>query len=922
MPLLLAPDALAARAALARPGGALHPLASSLVRELHATLAAPPAIPHEKARLTRRGGRCPACGGLLDFDPWGGERFTCRTCGIAVEGDDHRGFWLLWQHLWTAEQALRGALLDALLHDPAAAARADAILATYADTYLAFENRDNVLGPTRVFFSTYLESIWLLQLALALDLREARGTIAPSLAARVRDRLVEPSAALVASYDEGRSNRQAWRAAALLAAGGVLHDDALRDAGAGALAALAGDALLDDGSWYEGENYHLFAHRGLATALALAEACGRAPARALVARIERGFAAPFATMLPDGTFPARRDSQYGVSLRQWRTADLLECGLARSDDPRLRAALAACYADDLPAGETGRATSAADAERNLPPVRLTRADCSWRALLLARPELPPLDTATPASVLLPRQGLAILRRDAGRTYVALDFGETGGGHGHPDRLNLLIATPRARRLDDMGTGSYTDPSLAWYRSTLAHAAPFVGDADQPEARGTLVAFEDRGGAGWVEATWRDPVRGVTCTRSVVVMPDHVVDRLAWRADGAAVVTLPLPVAVAADVIGDWETWHGVPAQLARWLGEARACALAPDEPWRATVHGVVAPHAPDVGPADTAFDLTVVADGAARLWYAPTPGPPGSRAPHGVLALRQEGTQGGSWRVLAAPGAVRTAHADGDALVIACADGTMHRHERVPHGWLVTLAAGGARSSIDLGGLVAARPAEAGEGPEPTVPPDAPPLGAIGGGRPPLAVILDGAHWRRGDLPYEAIDGGPTATVRLDAQPASLVVAVDIALGTRDVALQPALDENPLDNEHPDTNADGVQLHYVDPDSDEWCTLLAVPEPGGRLRIAATGAGDRHPAGRWHARPGVGWEAVLVLDWPTDRAATLRLDLCVNVRPPGFERRAGQLVLSGGRGEWTYLRGDRQPRDRACAVRLDPVPAS
>ena len=35
-----------------------------------------------------------------------------------------------------------------------------------------YPNKDNVLGPTRLFFSTYLESIWLLQLVVALDLLE------------------------------------------------------------------------------------------------------------------------------------------------------------------------------------------------------------------------------------------------------------------------------------------------------------------------------------------------------------------------------------------------------------------------------------------------------------------------------------------------------------------------------------------------------------------------------------------------------------------------------------------------------------------------------------------------------------------------------------------------------------------------------
>ena len=39
----------------------------------------------------------------------------------------------------------------------------------------SYPNRDNVLGPTRLFFSTYLESIWLLQICVTADLLEAAG---------------------------------------------------------------------------------------------------------------------------------------------------------------------------------------------------------------------------------------------------------------------------------------------------------------------------------------------------------------------------------------------------------------------------------------------------------------------------------------------------------------------------------------------------------------------------------------------------------------------------------------------------------------------------------------------------------------------------------------------------------------------------
>ena len=100
--------------------------------------------------------------------------------------------------------------------------------------------------------------------------------------------------------------------------------------GAGGLEQFLRTALLADGTWYEGENYHLFAHRGLWYLMTLAEHVGATLPADLVRRFETGFAAPLKTALPDFTFPSRRDSQYRASLRQWRIAESLELGLARS----------------------------------------------------------------------------------------------------------------------------------------------------------------------------------------------------------------------------------------------------------------------------------------------------------------------------------------------------------------------------------------------------------------------------------------------------------------------------------------------------------------------------------------------------------------------------------------------------------------
>src|SRR6185295_11396714 len=91
-------------------------------------------------------------------------------------GERHHRHWARWQHLWVAERAAHLAAVSAFGGDAGvaepAAERAAEILRAYAARYLEYPNQDNVLGPSRLFFSTYLESIWITNyLAAAVLLR-------------------------------------------------------------------------------------------------------------------------------------------------------------------------------------------------------------------------------------------------------------------------------------------------------------------------------------------------------------------------------------------------------------------------------------------------------------------------------------------------------------------------------------------------------------------------------------------------------------------------------------------------------------------------------------------------------------------------------------------------------------------------------
>jgi hypothetical protein len=926
--VLLGADDLERRRSALSP--AVRALAASLAADLDRVISHGFVIPPEKAKLTRRGGRCEVDGVLLEFDPFSPRSHRCPSCGRVFDDETHYRWWVMGYQLWLAERTLHAAALYAVGGEERHRAFATSVLNGYADSYLDYPNRDNVLGPTRVFFSTYLESIWLLQLIVALDLLEACDSSASTelraLGQRVRERIVEPSRELIRGYDEGLSNRQVWNNAALLAASRALGTHLDRDAltGRSGLRAHLAQGLLSDGTWYEGENYHLFAHRGLWYAVTIAEAAGETLDVALRARYDEAFATPFITALPDYTFPSRRDSQYRVSLRQWRFAELAELGLVRVGvDDRLTGALATLYDGTAPAGDTGRWRSTAEAERNGPAARLTRHDLGWRSLLFALPSLPPLEKPVPRSALMAGQGLAILRRDSGRLYAALDYGHSGAGHGHPDRLNLVLVHGDTRWLDDVGTGSYVDPSLHWYRSTLAHNAPLIDGRSQERVHGTLLAYEDRGAAGWVRASAHDVAPGVRIERTVVAMPDYLIDEVTWAADRD--VTLDLPLHVDGELVGAGGWSSATPAggsaaedgftylrdtEVARGDGDVRLTARLGDR--GATVRVFVdAPH---------------------EWWRATCLGPPGEgpRRFHFVRATGRRGAIASIWDL---GGAVANALRADAVMTLDLADGSRHEHRGDADGWHIALTTGASRSTIDLGGRVSVASAKrAGHEPRRAAPhlirrrAVSPTPGAMTAGAA-LSFELDEGNYRRSELSWRDA-GAPTATVGFGAADDRLMLSVNVR--KRDVYFAPRCEWNPLDNEHPDTNSDGVQLHFIVPEPRAAQTAgaapaehswLLVPEEGGsEVRVSQKSSVDPKPRIRAAWLPtnnGYAIHAHLSLRALGIVPGTpFLVDVIVNDMSPDRERRRGQLVLGDASNDFVYLRGDRHDADRHLAFMI------
>lgn len=902
--MLLLPDALlVTRREIAK--SALAPLADSLAAELAPLMGGDLYVPAEKALLSREGGRCANDGTTLEFLPFAPHEHRCPTCGTTYRGELHDRAWVYPYQLWLAERAVHASLLFLLRGSAEHGQLARDILRRYADAYLNYPNRDNVLGPTRLFFSTYLESIWLLQICVAADLMEAAGDHA--IADVVRDRIAQPSRAIITPYDEGFSNRQVWNNAALIAAARLLGDqttpERLIRSESGVEAHLA-HGLLKDGTWYEGENYHLFAHRGLWYGVTMAEMAGIAIAPELVQRFQEGFATPFATALPDFTLPSRKDSQYAISLRQSRFAELCELGLSRDDDARLVSALARLYADDIPAGDTGRARSSADVERNMPPSRLSRADLSWRSLLHARAELPALTHTARRSAHLEGQGITVFRRDAGDVYVALDWGQSGGGHGHPDRLNVLFSHGETRWLDDLGTGSYVDPSLHWYRSTLAHNAPFINGHSQQRVSGALLAHDERGGVGWVLAQVNNLAPGVHAQRALIVTPDYFIDELTWAADAPARFELPIHFEGTVDDLqfqsAPLDGGDG-PEDGFAFVNDVHAASLAAMEPLilRAT-NGTREARG------------WVCANHDAEIFHAVAPGQPASRR-RPFYVLRCQGTGGVIRSVWAWSDRVTSVAFTDTTIEIALPDGT-HRHQRTDEYWQMEIRAGAAQSGIELYGWREARDPDDDDGNGDYEHRSAETPLQLHRGAAPVTIELGEPHYRRSEETWEQA-GRPTATVALAATADALVVDVRVVTPA---ALFVAADAvNRYDNEHPDINGHGIQLYVRTPwNAGAW---VVVPNDGShtaRVRpISGWGTIEMRSA-EW-APNAEGFEVRVTLPLPPSgahRQLPIALDLLVNETANGRERRRGQLVLSGASSEFVYLRGDRHDPGRLVPV--------
>lgn len=464
---------------------------------------------------------CPEHGVQLHFDPALPQTHRCPVDDAIWEGESFDAAWRWFVNNRLAESTFRFALLWRLEGKGEHLVPVVRTLTGYAAQYAAYGTVPRtVANPGVATYTTLDESVWVLPLVWAFEM--IRDQLTPAERTAIAEDLFAPVAAhLVAHHFQGIHNFACWHNAAIATIGVVINRDDLiafaMDSDFGCYSQLQ-QGVLADGLWYEGSfSYHFYTVYAL---LMLAKALRHQPGYDLRQRPELHamLLAPIQSAYPDWSLPAPNDCWYFTSLLHDcchgvpQGPAFYEIGYGWYDDPRFGQLLQRAYQEG--------------------------ARDSLDALIFGRAALPVTPLAPLASVNLPASGYAILRErlavptaanaEQTQRYLLLKYGPHGGGHGHPDKLNLLVYAYGQRMAPDLGTPGYgLDLFQSWYRQTVSHNTVTLDGHSQPEGAGQLYKFQDAGPFQIADASihWTDegPYQGVTLRRVILARPTYFLD---------------------------------------------------------------------------------------------------------------------------------------------------------------------------------------------------------------------------------------------------------------------------------------------------------------------------------------------------------------------------------------------------------------
>ena len=315
--------------------------------------------------------------------------------------------------------------------------------------------------------------------------------------------------------------------AAYVQGGVVLRDQNWIDLGMDKTRFNIHTGIGDDGMWGEGTiGYHLFGRRGLVACLEPLARKGIDLWSFEACRFKNLYDSPLKYAYPDGTAPGINDSGRASVGSSYTAMDY--------DYAYLR------YAD------ANYASLVNAAPRQIFPS----ASVYFPTVIYER--LPEVPIKGLTSLVFDKLGYAILRGNDGgdATYLLMDYGPHGGGHGHPDKLNLILYADGDELAGEPQGYRYEDRRHAeWTRPTVAHWTLSIDKHKQAPTTGKLLAFCDAGDIKVMRAAADKAYAGVVLDRTVVQMPGYVAD--VYRAWGPAEHTFDLPLCFRG-VLGELE----------------------------------------------------------------------------------------------------------------------------------------------------------------------------------------------------------------------------------------------------------------------------------------------------------------------------------------------------------------------------------
>ena len=345
---------------------------------------------------------------------------------------------------------------------------AASILYEYAKRYENYPVHGTHAGQGKVMGQSLTEATWSIPTAWTFDIlranlpSERRDLIEKELIVGLGDHLLT-------QLWERIHNIQCWHLAGLATVGVVLDDDRYIQPSfhpEWGFEAQIREGVLEDGWWWEGSpHYHFYTTQAM-TSLAMAVRY-KHPELLDSSRFQRMFAAPLDMLRPDLSLPALNDGWFDTS-PPGGTAQYVQVfervyGFWGKDS---HAQMMANIYDRF-------------AERD-----------SADALLFGPDTLPDPAELAPKSGVQPSSGFAILQSRDNTRHLLLKYGPHGGGHGHPDKLGLVLWGYGERLSPDLGTPGYGIPlNRSWYRQTIAHNTVLIDNSEQPQGLGTLNHFE-------------------------------------------------------------------------------------------------------------------------------------------------------------------------------------------------------------------------------------------------------------------------------------------------------------------------------------------------------------------------------------------------------------------------------------------------